>query len=157
MTILAVAIGLTSFTGQHGAASTKNRPDTLISGPLYNEIAHMDSLQFDAFNARNIDQLKQYFDPGLELYQDNIGVRNYQQTVDAFTSLFKMDYVLARKLVPGSMEVYPIKDYGAIQTGQHTFSHVENGQQQKATYKFMQLWQKKNGVWRVTREVTYGH
>jgi hypothetical protein len=56
-----------------------------------------------------------------------------------------------------TMEVYPIKDYGAIETGQHTFSHMENGQLQAFTYKFMQIWQKKDGVWRVTREITYGH
>ena len=126
-------------------------------GPLFNEIAHLDSLQFGAFNARNLDQLMQYFDTSLELYQDNTGVRNYDQTKQAFGSLFKMDYVLSRKLVPGSMEVYPIKDYGAIETGQHIFSHIENGKPQAGTFKFMQIWQKKDGVWRVTREITYGH
>ncbi|CAN5331152.1 hypothetical protein BH09BAC6_BH09BAC6_14780 [soil metagenome] len=98
-----------------------------------------------------------YFDSSLELYQDNTGVRNYEQTKQAFGGLFKMNYALTRKLVAGTMEVYPIKDFGAIETGQHTFSHVENGKLQAATYKFMQLWQKKDGVWRVTREITYGH
>ena len=47
-----------------------------ISGPLYQEIAQLDSLQFGAFNARNLDQLMCYFDRQLELYQDNTGVRN---------------------------------------------------------------------------------
>jgi hypothetical protein len=134
-----------------------NRAAAQTSGPLYNEIAQLDSLQFDAFNTRNLDHLMDYFDNSLELYQDNTGVRNYDQTKQAFGSLFKMSYVLTRKLVPGSMEVYPIKDYGAIETGQHRFSHTENGQQQVSTYKFMQIWQKKDGVWRVTREMTYGH
>ena len=133
------------------------RAEAQTSGPLYNEIAQVDSLQFDAFNTRNLDHLMYYFDNSLELYQDNTGVRNYDQTRLAFGSLFKMNYVLTRKLVPGSMEVYPIKDYGAIETGQHTFSHVENGQLQVNTYKFMQIWQKKDAVWRVTREITYGH
>jgi hypothetical protein len=134
-----------------------NRAVAQTSGPLYNEIAQVDSLQFDAFNTRNLDHLMYYFDSSLELYQDNTGVRNYDQTRQAFGGLFKMNYVLTRKLVPGSMEVYPIKDYGAIETGQHTFSHVENGQLQVNTYKFMQIWQKKDAVWRVTREITYGH
>jgi hypothetical protein len=137
------------FTGSRAAAQT--------SGPLFNEIQRLDSLQFDAFNSRNLDKLMNYFDNSLELYQDNTGVRNFDQTKQAFGGLFKMSYVLARKLIPGTMEVYPIKDYGAIETGQHTFSHVENGQLQSFTYKFMQIWQKKDGVWRVTREITYGH
>ncbi|GAC1423002.1 MAG: hypothetical protein NVS9B7_21190 [Flavisolibacter sp.] len=116
------------------------------SGLLYHEIAHLDVLQFAAFNSKNIDQLKLFFDSTLELYQDNVGFRNYRETVKAFTNLFKMKYVLTRKLVLGSMEVYPIKGFGAIQTGRHTFSHIENGQLQKATFKFMQIWQKKEGI-----------
>jgi hypothetical protein len=144
--IMLIAI---SIAGNKAAAQT--------SGPLFNEIAHLDSLQFGAFNSRNLDQLMNYFDSSLELYQDNTGVRNYEQTKMAFGGLFKMNYVLSRKLVPGTMEVYPIKDFGAIETGHHTFSHMENGQLQTATYKFMQIWQKKGGIWRVTREITYGH
>ncbi len=65
-----------------------------------------------------------------------------------------MDYVLTRKLLSETLEVYPIKVYGAIETGQHTFSHMENGQLQVGTYKFIQIWQNKDGVWRVTREIT---
>ncbi len=139
------------------ALFTSNRAAAQTSGPLFNEIAHVDSLQFGAFNTRNLDQLMNYFDNSLELYQDNTGVRNFDQTKQAFGGVFKMNYVLTRKLVPGTMEVYPIKDYGAIETGQHTFSHVENGQLQVGTFKFMQIWQKKDGVWKVTREITYGH
>jgi len=139
------------------ALFTGNRATAQTSGPLFNEVARLDSLQFGAFNARNLDQLMNYFDSSLELYQDNTGVRNFDQTKQAFGGLFKMNYVLTRKLIPGTMEVYPIKDYGAIETGQHTFSHIENGQLQAFTYKFMQIWQKKDGVWRVTREITYGH
>jgi ketosteroid isomerase-like protein len=149
--IFAVVILITTalFTGNRAAAQT--------SGPLFNEIARLDSLQFDAFNSRNLDKLMSYFDSSLELYQDNTGVRNFDQTKQAFGGVFKMNYALNRKLVAGTMEVYPIKDYGAIQTGQHTFSHTENGQLQSSTFKFMQIWQKKDGVWRVTREMTYGH
>jgi len=155
--IIATALSITSFTAKETVKQEITQTDTPTSGPLYNEIAHMDTILFDAFNSRNIDKLRQFFDTSLELYQDNTGVRNYHETIEAFTNLFKMDYVLTRKLVPGSMEVYPIKGYGAIQTGKHIFSHIENGKYQEGTYKFMQIWQKKDGVWRVTREVTYGH
>jgi ketosteroid isomerase-like protein len=139
------------------AIFTNNCAKAQTSGPLFNEIARQDSLQFDAFNSRNLDKLMNCFAGNLELYQDNTGVRNFDETKQAFGRLFKMSYVLNRKLVPGTMEVYPIKDFGAIETGQHTFSHMENGQLQASTYKFMQIWQKKDGIWRVTREVTYGH
>jgi len=110
------------------ASFLANKAVAQTSGSLYYEIEHMDSLQFGAFNARNLDQLMQYFDNSLELYQDNTGVRNYDQTRQAFDGLFKMDYVLTRKLLSGTLEIYPIKDYVAIETGQHTFSHMEKGQ-----------------------------
>jgi hypothetical protein len=127
------------------------------SGTLYDEIIHMDSVQFQAFNLRNLDALMQCFDSSLELYQDNTGVRNFDQTKQAFSGLFKMDYILTRKVLLETLEVYPIKDYGAIETGMHTFSHMENGKLEMAAYKFMQIWQKKDGIWRVTREISYGH
>ena len=155
--IIFTAFCFSSFTVKETVNKETSQTDTPTSGPLYNEIAHLDTLMFDAFNSRKIDKLKQFFDASLELYQDNIGVRNYNETIQAFTNLFKLDYVLTRKLVPGSMEVYPVKGYGAIQTGKHIFSHIENGKYQEGTFKFMQIWQKKEGVWRVTREITYGH
>ncbi len=127
------------------------------SGPLFDEMSGRDSAMFAAFNSRNLDNLMTFFDPGVEWYQDNTGVRTYEQMRQAFSGLYKMDYVLTRKLVPGSMEVYSIKDFGAILTAQHTFSHVENGKLEVATFKYLEVWQKKDGVWKITREVSYGH
>ncbi len=127
------------------------------SGPLFKEVTRLDSMQFAAFNARDLNKLMEFFDPSLELYQDNEGLRNYVETRNGFAKLFQKDYALTRKLVPGSMEVYPIKGYGAIETGSHTFSHIENGKLEVGTFKFTQVWQRKAGTWRVTRELTYGH
>jgi hypothetical protein len=155
--MLVAVIILASFITEGTEKKQAIQTDTPTSGPLYTEIAHMDTLMFEAFNSRNIEKLKQFFDSSLEFYQDNVGVQNYNETIEAFTNLFKMDYVLTRKLVTGSMEVYPIKGYGAIQTGEHIFSHIENGKYQEGTFKFMQIWQKKDNVWHVTREVSYGH
>ena len=145
--LLIVLSGLFSATKSHAQTS----------GPLFDEIAKLDSAQFAAFNNRNLDQLMSYFDHSLEFYQDNIGVRNWDQVHQAFDGVFKMSYVLTRKLVPGSMEVYPIKDFGAIETAKHTFSHIENGQLQVGTFTYMQIWQNKDGVWKVIREISYGH
>ncbi|MGN6177596.1 MAG: nuclear transport factor 2 family protein [Mucilaginibacter sp.] len=127
------------------------------SGDLYKQIAHEDSLLFIAFNSRDLNTMKTFFDPGLELFQDNQGVRNFDQVITAFGQMFKQNFILTRKLVPGSMEVYPIKDYGAIETGQHTFSHTENGKEIVGVFKFLHIWQKKDGVWKITRIVTYDH
>ncbi|MGZ3914988.1 MAG: nuclear transport factor 2 family protein [Flavisolibacter sp.] len=124
---------------------------------LYDTIAHQDSLLFAAFNSRDLEGLKQFFSPDLELYQDNIGVRNYEQTVEAFKGLFAKDYVLTRRLVEGSLEVYPIKGYGGIETGKHRFCHTENGKLECGIFKFLHIWEKRDGMWKITRIVTYDH
>ncbi len=140
------------FTLIHAQAKSSAENKT-----LYAEIAHMDSLLFNAFNTRDIEKLKTFFSKEIEIYQDNTGLRNYTQTIESFTELFKKEYVLKRELVKGSMEVYPIKDFGAIQTGQHTFSHTENSKLECATFKFVHIWEKKDGNWKIKRLITYDH
>ncbi len=125
--------------------------------PLYETIIKKDSILFEAFNTRDITALKSYFTDNLEVYQDNTGLRNYEETVQAFTELFKMDYVLTRKPILESIEVYPVRNFGAIETGQHTFCHTENGKLECATFKFVHIWETKNGQWKVAKIITYDH
>src|SRR5665213_4519128 len=87
--VLAIIFSTTSFIAQQKQNKPVVQHDSPTSGLLFNEIQRQDSLLFNAFNARNIDGMKKFFDPGLELYQDNIGVRNYTETLVAFGNLFK--------------------------------------------------------------------
>ena len=128
-----------------------------VSKELYNEIAHMDSMLFDAFNNRNLEQQKIIFSPDTEFYHDKGGLANYNQTIENLRKLFEQNKGLVRTLVPGSLEVYPIKDYGAIQIGVHQFCHIENGKNDCGTFKFVHIWQKKEGAWKLTRVVSYDH
>lgn len=145
---------LFSLIAKGAAQATHQEPG---HGSLYKELYTMDSLLFKAFNTRDLASLRTYFSTDLELYQDNVGVRNYEQAMDAFQGLFSREYLLTRELVKGSMEVYPIKDFGAIQSGLHTFSHVENGKLEKGTFKFMHVWEKTKEGWKIKRLITYDH
>jgi uncharacterized protein DUF4440 len=129
------------------------------SQELFAEIAHMDSVMFAAFNARDLDKLMSTFDSSLEFYHDLGGVTNYEQNKINFAGAFERNKTtgLRRDLVPGTLEVYPIKDYGAIETGLHRFCHDENGKPDCGTFKFLHIWQKKNGQWKVTRVASYDH
>ena len=124
---------------------------------LYKVIQQQDSLLFTAFNNRNIEGMSKFFSTELEIYQDNTGVRNYAETISAFKDLFSKDYLLTRTLVPGTLEVYPIKDFGAIETGLHRFSHIENGKPESAVFKFMDIWEKTAKGWMIKRLITYDH
>jgi hypothetical protein len=128
---------------------------------LYNEIAHMDSVLFDAFNTQNIEKMKTLFTPDLEWFQDNGGLLDYKTVLGNFNNMFenfkKLNTPIRRDLVQGSLEVHPIKDYGAIHIGKHTFCHWEGGKNDCGTFKFLMIWQKKEGVWKISRVVSYDH
>src|SRR5690348_2779505 len=94
-----------------------HRIDQIGSQPpdLRPEIERMDSVLFAAFNAQNLTTLQTFFAPDLEFYQDNEGLENYTQTMKDFSEMFRQSSKIRRELIPGSLEVYPIKNYGAIE------------------------------------------
>ncbi len=71
--------------------------------------------------------------------------------------MFDQNIGLKRELVPGSLEVYPIKDFGAIEIGAHTFCHIENGKNDCGTFKFVEVWKNNKGEWKLTRIISYDH
>lgn len=151
--IILVAIILASCSSHKNSSTNYNPKDKL----LYDTIVQQDSLLFSAFNKGDLNRVVSFLSTDLEVFQDNIGIRNYSQTQESFKSLFEKDYVLTRTLIKNSVEVYPIKDFGAIQTGKHTFCHVENGKEVCATYKFVEIWKKENEKWKIVKIITYDH
>lgn len=146
-----IALALVS---QAAAQSKKVSP---VSQELYNEIAHMDSVLFGFFNTQNFDKFKSFFTEDLEWFQDNDGLVPYKTVFENFGNTFKREYKLTRELVKGSLEVHPIKNYGAIEIGMHQFRHFENGKEEIGTFKFLMIWQKKNGQWKISRVISYDH
>jgi len=135
----------------------QSKIDSLSHQNLYKEIAHMDSVLFEAFNSHNLDKLKTLFTDDLEFYHDLSGLSGYQKNMESFKNNFDKNNGLRRELVQGSLEVFPIKDFGAIQIGSHKFCHTENGKQDCGTFKFVHIWQKKDGEWKISRVISYGH
>lgn len=128
-----------------------------VSRALHDSIARMDSLLFNAFNKRDIETLKNIFAAGLEFYHDKGGLTNYNQVIENTKKLFEQNNGLKRTLIPGSLEVYPINEYGAIQTGMHRFCHKENGKDDCGTFKFVHIWQRGKDGWKLTRVISYDH
>jgi hypothetical protein len=61
-----------------------------------------------------------------------------------------------RELVPGSLRVYPIKDFGAIAQGTHRFCQFKSGTCDGAA-DFLIVWRNQSGTWNITRVLSYGH
>ena len=154
-----VALFISACSTSKTIKSNRSYNYSPVSQDLYDTIAHLDAVFFNAFNTRNFDKLKAFLSKDLEFYHDLGGVTNYNQNVDAFKKTFESDRRVRRELVESTLEVYPIKDYGAVETGIHRFYATENGQQEKLSSeaKFVQVWQKKDGEWKITRIISYGH
>jgi len=124
---------------------------------LYDEIAAMDSILFTAYNTKNLEKMKSLFTEDVEWFQDNGGLAYYKTVFENFENIFKRPYTLTRQLVKGSLEVHPIKDYGAIEIGAHQFRHIENGKEETGTFKFLMIWKKTGKEWKISRVVSYDH
>ncbi len=145
----------------HGRRSA-GTPDVTAGPPadpkaLHALVAELDRRMFAAFNAHDVDGLLAYFAPDLEFFHDTGGLQDFAAVKAGFTNVFAGNPDIRRDLVPGSMRVYPLKGYGAIQTGKHRFCHTENGKPDCGTFEFLQIWRWRDGRWQVAREVSYGH
>lgn len=161
-TLSLLAVSLSAFGQTKGMPAVPPSNNTAAapgSAELLSTIIRMDSKLFDAFNKRDLDTLKSLFAYDVEFFQDNKGVSNYDQVIENLRSLFEQSKSngLRRELVKASLAVYPIKDYGAIQIGEHRFCHMENGRENCGTFKFVHIWRQKDGEWKITRVVSYGH
>jgi len=157
-TIVPVAVallGLDQVTGKAATVGSAEAPP--VSLDLHKEIQRMDGVLSGAFNTQNLDGLKALFTEDLEFYQDNEGLALYPQTMKDFEGMFAQGNKIRRELVKGSLEVYPVKNYGAIEIGVHRFCHVENGKDDCGTFKFVHLWQNDGGGWKISRVISYAH
>jgi ketosteroid isomerase-like protein len=124
---------------------------------LYLQVVKLDAAVFDAFNRCDLDILASFFMEDLEFFHDNDGLSVGRQTfIDAVKS--NICGKMQRQLVTGSVEVYPMKGYGALQTGTHRFLHPgREAIDGVGEGKFIHLWQNKDGVWKITRVISFDH
>jgi ketosteroid isomerase-like protein len=131
--------------------------DSVAKQQLYQKIASLDSMLSDGYNRHDVDAVMKLFSPDLEFYHDKGGLTNFSQNREAFKSSFAKNNGLRRELLKNTLEVFPIKDYGAIEIGSHRFCHEENGKPDCGVFRFTMVWKNTNGDWKLTRVVSYDH
>jgi predicted alpha/beta superfamily hydrolase len=144
----------------------------VIPGPeatreLVNEITEEDRRLFDLVFIRcDADALAAMLDADFAFFHDKFGqiaaspqqfVTNVRQGCEAQAK--GVNVRARRELVPGTMEVYPLQGYGAIQTGSHRFFGVEPGKpdQLRETGKFFNVWKRVDGRWKLSRVYSFDH
>lgn len=122
---------------------------------LLETIAVLDRALFDSYNRCDLEKFGTFIGDDIEFYHDQGGVTLGRQ---ALTESVKQNICgkVRRELVAGTLEVYPMRGYGAVETGVHRFFHTgETAPSGQA--KFIHLWQNKDGVWKITRVISYDH
>lgn len=139
---------------QARAQTAKNSP---APDALFQTVAALDSSLFDAYNRCDLDKLGSMVADDLEFYHDKTGLSVGKQK---FLAAIQQNICgkVRRDLVPGTLEVYPINGYGAVELGTHRFHHPgQEATEQVGEAKFVTLWQNQAGVWKVTRAISYDH
>ena len=134
------------------AADTEN-------ASLHDTIAALDHGMFDSFNhcsdPAQFEKHAGYFDPAVEFYHDNGGVTWTREAMLANTRKHVCGNY-TRQLLPGTLEVFPIKDFGAIARGQHQFCDLK-GEHCDGLADFVIIWRLRDGQWQATRVLSYAH
>lgn len=136
-------------------AQEKNTSSKLSE--LYKEIYLQDSTLYAAYNLQDLEGFMKYFGKDLEWYKDLSGLMPYDTIYRNFRQIFNNPNHSTRNLIKSSLEVYPLKDFGAISTGLHEVNYVLDGKLIKGTFHFFMVWKKTANDWKVTRVFSYGH
>lgn len=142
------------------AAAPSDEPSTPpAADPLFETVSALDSALFDAFNhCSSPEQLKKhaaYFAPDVEFYHDTGGVTWSRQEMLGNTEKHVCGN-FRRELVPGTLKVFPVKDFGAIAQGSHRFCQFASGKCEGLA-DFVMVWSHQDGRWQITRVLSYGH
>jgi hypothetical protein len=139
--------------------ATQTLPSNDATDGLSKEIADMDNRLFQAFNERDLNTMASIFDKDLEFYHDREGLTNYQHNIDTFRRHFGEDTRVRRELVKGTMQVYPLTGYGAVEFCIQRFYTIEKGKAEhlSATSRLVGIWRNEGGKWTLARVISYDH
>lgn len=152
-----LALGTSIVDASAATARQQHAPPS--NGTLFATVSRLDTGLFDTFNhCRSPAELRKhasYFAPDVEFYHDKGGATRSRHEYIARTKTNACG-VYRRELVAGSLEVFPVKGYGAIEQGRHRFCNIRSGRC-FGVGRFLILWHHLPGKWEITRAFSYGH
>jgi len=135
--------------------SQAHAQSTTAPNPLFKTIQSLDAQLFEAYNHCDLATFSSLVADDLEFYHDVTGFTPGRQAlVDGVKN--NICGKVTRELVPGTLEVYPIANYGAVEIGVHRFHHPGH-ENEVGEAKFIELWQNKDGAWKLTRVISFDH
>ena len=123
----------------------------------FETISSLDKQVFDAVDRCDMKTEASFWAEDAEFYHDKNGLlAGGPQIVEAIKN--NLCGKVKRELVPGTLEVYPLAGYGAVEIGVHRFLHPwEQDHGAVGEAKFIHIWRHKDGTWKITRVISIDH
>ncbi len=123
---------------------------------LFKAIKAQDAALFGAVNRCDLKTLGDMVTEDLEFYHDLTGLA-VGRTIFIESVKSNLCGKVTRELIESSLEVHPLKGYGAVEIGVHHFHHPGMEHDELGEARFVHLWQLKDGVWRLSRVISFEH
>lgn len=134
------------------------------TGALYNEIRKMDSLYFSAQNQCDLEKYAFYLSEDFEFFHDIAGKTASKDDERSDMAIFcgeeqRSRQPLRRELIEGSLKVFPMNNYGALEFCDHQFHlQINDGTEKLVSRSRMTaIWKLINKEWKLTRVISYDH
>ncbi len=131
---------------------------------LFKTIAIMDSLYFSAQNSCDLEKYAYYLSEDFEFFHDKAGLTDSKENEMSDMAIFcgeeqRTRQPLRRALTEGTLKVYPMDNYGALEFCDHVFYLQVNDGTEKVvgSGKMTALWKKENDTWKLSRIISYNH
>lgn len=148
-------------------AAVNLTPGAVARPGLYEEILKADAEFFRAFfDTCDVETVSRYIADDFEMFHDKGGRVSTSGAAFVQDTIAKCkrqaegtDFLSTRTLVSETMKVYPINNYGVVQTGTHRFYAVRKGEPDllTETAQFTQVWKEEDGRWKLARVLSYDH
>ena len=131
-------------------------------GELFDKIKALDSAMFSVVYKCDAQKIESFLAEDLEFYHDKSGpTRSRAAFMETQKKNFcgERPFYLRREPVSGTMEVFPMDNYGALQTGEHVFyiTGADGKEILDGRAKYVHLWKYDSGQWRITRVISFDH
>jgi hypothetical protein len=126
---------------------------TPVDKTLYKTILKLDKRFFDAYNTCDLETQNELLSEDIEFFHDKGGLTTSKtQIMESMKN--NICGKVTRTLIEGTVEVYPIEGYGAVQMGMHKFFNNQEPNAESIPSRFITIWKNDNGTWVMTRIIS---
>lgn len=151
--ILFPIISFVSCKSESDKKTNQLRAYIPVDKRLFDEIKTKDKEFFDAYNNCDLEKQASIYSDDIEFFHDKGGVMTSKEDILNATERNICGKV-TRELIEGTVEVYPINNYGAVQIGFHKFYNSQEPNAESIPSKFIVVWSKSGGEWKMEKVIS---